>query len=140
MRRADAQIRALFTRTGVEVFPPPGPDRRHSFFAETVPLEQQAGRQYLGIAAQGRSLKVILLRTYLALLAALYLPIPTFAPYRRQIRLLLIGYTLLTIMLWLAFGSRILIGYLNKLNEIALLALLLIAQRRSSSGSRSTNA
>ena len=70
VRRADAQIQALFTRNGVEVFPPPGPDRRTSFFAETVSLANKPGRQYLGIAAQGRSLKVVLLRTYLALLAA----------------------------------------------------------------------
>jgi hypothetical protein len=77
---------------------------------------------------------------YLALLGAMYLPIPLLVPYRRQIRWLLIGYTLLTISLWLAFGSRILLGYLNKLNEIVLLALLLLEQRHSSSGSRSTNA
>lgn len=70
VRRADAQIQALFTRAGVEVFPPPGPDRRTSFFAETVALATKPGRQYLGIAAQGRSLKVVLLRTYLALLGA----------------------------------------------------------------------
>lgn len=68
---------------------------------------------------------------YLVLLGALYLPIPMLAPYRRQIRWLLIGYTLLTIGLWLAFGSRILIGYLNKLNEVVLVALLLLEQRRS---------
>jgi len=70
VRRADAQIKALFTRAGVEVFPPPGPDRRTSFFAETVPLADRPGRQSVGISAQGRSLKVVLLRTYLALLAA----------------------------------------------------------------------
>ncbi len=70
VRRADAQIRALFTRHGVEVFPPPGPDRRTSFFAKTVPLADRPGRLYLGLAAQGRSLKVVLLRSYLALLAA----------------------------------------------------------------------
>jgi hypothetical protein len=70
VRRAETQIRALFTRAGVEVFPPPGPDRRTSFFARTVPLEQSPGRLYLGLAAPGRSLKVILLRTYLALLGA----------------------------------------------------------------------
>lgn len=68
---------------------------------------------------------------YLVLLGALYLPIPLLVPYRRQIRWLLIGYTLLTILLWLAFGSRILIGYLNKLNEIVLIALLWLEQRRS---------
>ena len=34
VRRAEAQIRALFARSGVDVFPPPGPDRRDSFFAQ----------------------------------------------------------------------------------------------------------
>lgn len=70
VRRADAQIQALFTRAGVEVFPPPGPDRRTSFFARTIPMDEKPGRLYVGVAAQGRSLKVVLLRTYLALLAA----------------------------------------------------------------------
>jgi hypothetical protein len=65
VRRAESQIRALFTRPGVEVFPLPGPDRRTSFFARTVPLHAEPGRLYTGIAAPGRSLKVILLRTTL---------------------------------------------------------------------------
>jgi hypothetical protein len=70
VRRASDQIRALFARAGVEIFPPPGPDRRDSFFATTKPLAERPGRLYVGLAAQGRSLKVVLLKTYLALLAA----------------------------------------------------------------------
>jgi hypothetical protein len=70
VRRATSQIRALFGRDTVEVFPSPGPDRRDSFFAKTVSIEEKNGRIYLGVAAQGRSLKVVLLRTYLALLSA----------------------------------------------------------------------
>ncbi len=70
VRRAEAQIRALFGRSQVQVFPPPGPDRRDSFFARTVSAEETPARQYVGIAAQGRSLKVVLLRAYLALLSA----------------------------------------------------------------------
>ncbi|NJN23664.1 MAG: helicase [Acaryochloridaceae cyanobacterium RL_2_7] len=70
VRRAKSQIRALFGRDTVEVFPPPGPDRRDSFFAKTVSIQERNGRAYVGIAAQGRSLKVVLLRTYLALLGA----------------------------------------------------------------------
>ncbi len=70
VRRATSQIRALFGRDTVEVFPPPGPDRRDSFFAKTVPVTEKHGRSYLGVAAQGRSLKVVLLRTYLAMLGA----------------------------------------------------------------------
>ena len=70
VRRAENQIRALFSRRAVDIFPPPGPDRRDSFFAETHPAGQSHPRLYLGVAAQGRSLKVVLLRTYLALLGA----------------------------------------------------------------------
>jgi len=70
VRRATDQIRALFGRNGVEVFPPPGPDRRDSFFAQTKPLSEQPGRLYIGLAAQGHSLKKLLLRSYLALLGS----------------------------------------------------------------------
>ncbi|MBD2428240.1 DISARM system helicase DrmA [Phormidium sp. FACHB-1136] len=71
VRRAQTQIQALFNRNQVQVFPPPGPDRHNSFFAETVPATpQEPGRLYVGIAAQGRSLKVVLLRAYLALLSS----------------------------------------------------------------------
>ncbi|MEB3310046.1 MAG: DISARM system helicase DrmA [Snowella sp.] len=70
VRRANRQIQALFCRSDVDIFPPPGPDRHDSFFAETVFPDQSPGRLYVGIAAQGRSLKVVLLRSYLALLAA----------------------------------------------------------------------
>ena len=48
----------------------PGPDRRDSFFAETHPRDQSHPRLYLGVAAQGRSPKVVMLRVYLALLGA----------------------------------------------------------------------
>jgi hypothetical protein len=54
----------------VDVFPPPGPDRRTSFFAETVPATAASGRLYVGLAAPGRSQKVLLMRTYVVLLAA----------------------------------------------------------------------
>jgi len=70
VRRAEAQIQALFNRRTVDIFPPPGPDRRHSFFAEVHTAQESNARCYVGIAAQGRSPKLILLRSYLALLAA----------------------------------------------------------------------
>src|ERR1051325_9837500 len=70
VRRAERQIRALFSRRTVDIFPPPGPDRRDSFFAKTHTPEESHARLYLGVAAQGRSLKVVLLRVYLAMLAS----------------------------------------------------------------------
>lgn len=69
VRRAPAQIRALFERNDVWVFPPPGIDRRNSFFAITK-KEIDDARLYVGVAAQGRNLKVVLLRTALALLSS----------------------------------------------------------------------
>lgn len=68
VRKADAQIRALFGRTDVEIFPPPGPDRTNSFFAQTVPATETPARLYVGVAAPGRNVKSVLLRVYLALL------------------------------------------------------------------------
>jgi hypothetical protein len=70
VRRAETQIRALFNRSFVDIFPPPGPDRRDSFFAETLPSSERNARLYVGVAAQGRSPKVAMLRVYLALLGA----------------------------------------------------------------------
>ena len=70
VRRADTQIRALFERQQVTVFPPPGPDRRDSFFAHTEAPDMTPARLYVGVAAQGRSLKVVLLRAALSLLSA----------------------------------------------------------------------
>jgi ATP-dependent helicase YprA (DUF1998 family) len=70
VRRADSQIRALFEHSQVTVFPPPGPDRRDAFFARTEPSSQTPAQLYVGVAAQGRSLKVLFLRACLALLSA----------------------------------------------------------------------
>jgi hypothetical protein len=60
---------------------------------------------------------------YLGLFAALWRG-P--AQYRNRIRWVFVGYTLLTIALWVAFGERSMIGYLNKLNEV-LLGVSLVA-------------
>ena len=70
VRRAQDQIQALFARPLTQVFPPPGPSRRDSFFAETVPAAQKAARLYLGVAAQGRNPKVLMRRVWLALMGA----------------------------------------------------------------------
>lgn len=70
VRRAESQIQALFERPTTAVFPPPGPDTEDSFFAITQPPPETPARLYIGIAAQGRSLKVIMLRTALALMSS----------------------------------------------------------------------
>ena len=68
---------------------------------------------------------------YLVLLAVLYAPIPQLAPYKNVVRWALIGYTALTIVLWLVItrGNSTTLGYLDKLVELALIALLVLESR-----------
>ena len=42
VRRAQDQVQALFAQPTTQVFPPPGPDRRDTFFARTVPSSKPA--------------------------------------------------------------------------------------------------
>ena len=70
VRRAQDQIQALFARPITQVFPPPGPDRRDSFFARTMRASQVPARLYLGIASQGRNPKVMMRKAWLALMGA----------------------------------------------------------------------
>jgi len=70
VRSARDQIQALFARPLTQVFPPPGPDRRDSFFARTVPASEVPARLYLGIASQGRNPKVMMRKAWLALMGA----------------------------------------------------------------------
>ena len=71
---------------------------------------------------------------YLALLAALYAPISQLAPYKNIIRWVLIGYTALTIILWLFItgGASTALGYADKVVELVLIALLLLEYRSQS--------
>ena len=71
VRRAADQIQALFARASTQVFPPPGPDRRDSFFARVVPAsDAHPARHYLAVAAPGRNPKVVMRKTWIALMAA----------------------------------------------------------------------
>jgi Helicase conserved C-terminal domain len=70
VRRAQAQIKALFDRSETKIFPPTGVDRTDSFFAQTIPSSKQPARLYLGISAQGRGPKLVFLRALTTLVAA----------------------------------------------------------------------
>jgi hypothetical protein len=70
VRRAQDQIQALFGRAVTQIFPPPGPERRDSFFARTVSPNEVPARLYLGIAAPGRNPKVVMRRAWLTLMGA----------------------------------------------------------------------
>ncbi|MEO0460582.1 MAG: DISARM system helicase DrmA [Myxococcota bacterium] len=68
VKRAVQQVRALYGRDDMAMFPPPGIDDSESFFAK---VDRDANRRlYLGIAAAGRSMKAVLVTVYGALLAA----------------------------------------------------------------------
>jgi len=70
VRHAQDQVQALFGRAQTQVFPPQGPDRRDSFFAQTKPASELPARLYVGLAAEGRNPKVVMRKTYLALMGA----------------------------------------------------------------------
>ena len=70
VRRAGAQIEALFDRSYTQIFPAPGIDRRDSFFAKTVSEAEKTARWYVGLAASGRGPKLVFLRALTTLLAA----------------------------------------------------------------------
>ncbi|HAK94224.1 MAG TPA: helicase [Planctomycetes bacterium] len=70
VRQAQNQVQALFGRSLTQVFPPPGPDRRDSFFARSVPACEVPARLYLGIASPGRNPKRLMRSAWLALMGA----------------------------------------------------------------------
>lgn len=84
---------------------------------------------YLGFLA-GLPLFVLNGLGYLALVAALYAPVPRLGPYKNIVRWTLVGYAALTIVLWIVIGERDLIGYVDKSIEVALIALLVLDARR----------
>ncbi len=70
VRRASSQIQALYARDAeqTKLFPPQGVNAWSTFFAERDAAANE--RMYVGLAAAGRSLKRILLQSYLVLLGA----------------------------------------------------------------------
>jgi len=70
IRQARDQVHSLFLRR-VAVFPPQGIDVEDNFFSLQRPVDDTApGRLYLGICAPGKRLKAVLIRVYVAYLAA----------------------------------------------------------------------
>ncbi len=84
---------------------------------------------YLGF--QGLPLFVLNGLGYLALLAALYLPVPGCSRTGTPCGWALVGYTALTIVLWLVItgGISAAIGYMDKVVEVLLIVMLLAEAR-----------
>lgn len=70
VRKASSQIRALFGRNKSAVFPPPGPDRKDSFFAITLPSGESPARLYVGVSFLGRNPKDMMMRVSTSLMSA----------------------------------------------------------------------
>ena len=66
---------------------------------------------------------------YIALLIALYLP--QLSPWQRLARIALIGYTLLTIVLWILIGAQNPLAYADKLVEVLLVIALGLEWRQA---------
>lgn len=70
IRRAHDQVRKLFLRR-LEVFPPNGTSIENNFFSiQKPPGPDHPGRRYLGICAFGRRYPAVLIRVYVAFMAA----------------------------------------------------------------------
>lgn len=70
IRRANQQVHSLFLRR-VRIFPPSGFNAEDNFFSKQTPSSDSApGRLYLGICASGTRQKAVLIRTYVAAMAA----------------------------------------------------------------------
>ena len=65
---------------------------------------------------------------FLVLLATYF--IPGLRALKKYVRWLLIGYTGLTILAWVAIGSRTLLGYGTQVVEIGLIVLLILDGRK----------
>lgn len=63
IRRATAQVRAVFDRE-VAQFPPPATDSRDSYFAVEASPDSRGTRRYVGLMAPGASQSTLLVRTY----------------------------------------------------------------------------
>ena len=63
---------------------------------------------------------------FIGLAVALYFPLPILKNYPKHVRIFFIGYTLVTIFLWILIGQRSMVGYLTQVIEILLVFSLFI--------------
>lgn len=72
IKNADNQIKNLYARNVTKQFPPNGFEIGDSFFIREIPIEETPFRKYIGICAQGHSMKTALTRIYGIILQASY--------------------------------------------------------------------
>ncbi len=92
------------------------------------------GAIHLNIGLNGNTLLLLNGLGYFGLIAALYLPIAALTPFRKWIRLLLIVYTLITIVAYIATHPPAYMsttGILDKIVEVLLIVSLVIDHRKN---------
>ncbi len=68
---------------------------------------------------------------YLTLLAATFLPLPVAKNNPKLVRWVFIGFTAVTMLGWVIIGNRNAIAYMDKVIELALIALLWLEGRKA---------
>ena len=71
---------------------------------------------------------------YTVLAVAMIAPLPILARYRWLVRAALLGFTVFTIIAWVAFGARYWMAYVDKGIEVGLIVLLVIEMFRYDGG------
>ena len=70
IRRAQQQVKNIFLRQ-VKIFPPTGADSEDNYFSHLHPsTDRSPGRLYMGVCASGTRFKTIMIRVYVAAMAA----------------------------------------------------------------------
>ena len=72
IKNAGEQTKCLYGRKNTAQFPPNGFEIGDSFFINEVPITEDPFRKYVGICANGQSMKTALLRVYAVLLQTSY--------------------------------------------------------------------
>lgn len=72
IKNADEQIKCLYGRTKTAQFPPNGFETGDCFFIKEIPVDQHPFRKYVGISANGKSVKTTVLRVYAVLLQTVH--------------------------------------------------------------------
>ena len=72
IKNAPEQTKCLYGRNRTSQFPPNGFEIGDSFFIREIPIETNPFRKYVGVCAQGQSVKTALLRIYAIILETAY--------------------------------------------------------------------
>ncbi|MCY3780047.1 MAG: DISARM system helicase DrmA [Chloroflexi bacterium] len=92
IRRAQQQVKNIFDRQ-VKIFPPTGTDSEDNFFSQIHPsTADRPGRLYMGVCATGTRFKTIMIRVYVAAMAAAQKLLEYYGVERADPYMTLVGY------------------------------------------------